>query len=218
MLNLLLQTARPRHSNGFLAVFRHFGAVGLFFLAILDSSPVPTLGGPDILVAILVFTHRAPWYVYSAVAAAGSAVGAYITFKLARKAGQTYLDSNFGKARVSAFLRIFEKSGTAALVASAAIPFPFPTSLVFAAAGVAQYRLGKFVPVVAASRGVRYTAIALLAELNGRHFIRMFLHPTRHIGWLLLFAALVLLLISAGIWIERHLTVAPAPALTKARA
>src|SRR5207245_411521 len=46
MLNALLQTARPAHGRSFASIFRHLGALGLFFLAILDSSPVPTFGGP----------------------------------------------------------------------------------------------------------------------------------------------------------------------------
>jgi membrane protein YqaA with SNARE-associated domain len=50
--------------------------LGLFFLAILDSSPIPTFGGPDILIAILAATHRNPWYEYAAVATAGSVIGA----------------------------------------------------------------------------------------------------------------------------------------------
>ena len=138
------------------STFRHLGALGLFFLAILDSSPVPTFGGPDILLAILVAARRDPWYEYAAFAALGSTIGAYITFRLARKAGHAYLDSKFGQARVAAYLGVFERWGTGSLVATTAIPFPFPTSLVFAAAGASDYHLGKYLVVVAASRGARY--------------------------------------------------------------
>jgi membrane protein YqaA with SNARE-associated domain len=141
MFNILLQNANRGRS--FLSIFRHLSAFGLFFLAILDSSPVPTFGGPDILIAILVSTRRLPWYEYAAVATAGSTIGAYLTFRLARKAGEAYLDSKFGQARVSAFLGLFKKWGTGTLVASSAIPFPFPTSLVFAAAGASEYPLGR---------------------------------------------------------------------------
>lgn len=210
MLNLLLQSARPH--NAFLATFRHLGAIGLFFLTILDSSPIPTFGGPDILVAILVLTHRAPWFVLSAVAAAGSTIGAYLTFRLARQAGHTYLESKFGKAKVSKFLRIFEKSGSLALIASTAIPFPFPTSLVFAAAGASKYDTPRFVGVVAASRAARYSAIAFLAEFYGRNFVRMILHPTQHIGLFLALAAIVVAMIAAGIFINRHLAIESTPA------
>jgi membrane protein YqaA with SNARE-associated domain len=200
MLNVLLQTAtRPR---SFLSTFRHLGALGLFFLTILDSSPVPTFGGPDILLAILVTTRRDPWYGYAAIATAGSTIGAYITFRLARKAGEAYMESKFGKARVSAFLAVFRKWGTGTLVSSTAIPFPFPTSMVFAAAGASKYPLGKYLTVVGVSRGVRYLAIAALADLYGRQLIRVFRHPTQYWGWLLLF--------TAGILVNRRILRSPA--------
>jgi membrane protein YqaA with SNARE-associated domain len=190
-------------------MFRHLGAAGLFFLAILDSTPLPTFGGPDILIAILAGSHRNPWYEYAAVATAGSVIGAYITFRLGRKAGAAYLNSKFGHGRVSTFLRLFEKSGTGTLVASTAIPLPFPTSMVFAAAGASNYRLGKYVPIVAACRAARYSAIAIVADLYGRHFIRVIRHPVQYWGWLLLFAAITFALIAGGILINKRFAASP---------
>src|ERR1022692_4743384 len=154
MLNVLLKNANRGHS--LFSTFRHLGAFGLFALAILDSSPVPTFGGPDILLAILVSTRRDSWYEYATAATIGSTIGAYITFRLARKTGEAYLEGKFGHARVSKFLRILKNWGTGTLVATTAIPFPFPTSLVFAAAGASEYNLGKFLALVAVSRGARY--------------------------------------------------------------
>jgi membrane protein YqaA with SNARE-associated domain len=209
MLNVLLQNATRGRSV--FSTFRHLGAFGLFFLTILDSSPVPTFGGPDILLAILVSTRPGDWYEYAAVATVGSTIGAFITFRLARKAGEAYLEGKFGKSRVSAALAIFKKWGTGTLIASTAIPFPFPTSLVFAAAGASDYHLGKYLTVVAISRGVRYTAIGILADLFGRHFVRMFRHPTQYWGWYLVFTAAILVLIGAGILINKRLLSAPAP-------
>src|ERR1700691_6113649 len=116
-------------------MFRHLGAFGLFFLAILDSSPLPTFGGPDILTAILAASHRDPWYEYAAVATAGSVIGAYLTFRLARKAGSAYLHSRFGHRKLDAILKLFHKWGTSALAVSTAVPIPMPTSMLFAAAG-----------------------------------------------------------------------------------
>jgi len=162
-------------------MFRHLGAAGLFFLAILDSSPLPTFGGPDILLAILAGSHRNPWYEYAAVTTAGSVIGAYITFRIARKAG-----------------------------ASTAIPFPFPTSMVFAAAGASNYSLSRYLPTVAICRAARYSAIAIVADLYGRHFIRVIRHPVQYWPWLLLFAALAAGLIAAGVLINRRIAAAPA--------
>jgi len=205
---ILFQNSSPARSQSVFSIFRHFGAFGLFFLAILDSSPLPTFGGPDILLAILVASRRNPWYEYASVATVGSAIGAYITFRLARKAGEAYLESKFGQKRVTSFLNIFKKRGTSFLVASTAIPFPFPTSLVFAAAGASDFSLVKFVSVVAASRAVRYTAIALIADRYGRNFVGILRHPTQYWGWLLVFAAVVVILIGGGLLFNKRLTMA----------
>lgn len=156
--------AAGRRGGGLTAALRHLGALGLFFLAILDSSPLPTFAGPDILAAILAATHRNPWYECAVVATAGSVIGAYVTFRLARQAGLAYLDSKFGHGRVPGLLNFFKKWGTGALVASAAIPFPFPTSVFLAAAGASDYNPRKFAIVVALCRAARYSTVALIAD------------------------------------------------------
>lgn len=204
---LLFQNA-PARGRSFFSVIRHLGAFGLFALAIMDSSPVPTFGGPDILLAILVASHRNPWYEYAAVATIGSTIGAYITFRLARKAGEAYLESKFGKKRVGSFLSLFKTRGSVFLVASTAIPFPFPTSLVFAAAGASDFNLARFLTVVVVSRGFRYTAIGIIADVYGRAFVGVLRHPTQSWGWLLLFTALVVILIGAGLLFNKRLTMA----------
>jgi membrane protein YqaA with SNARE-associated domain len=208
-LNILIQNARPVRARSVTSMFRHLGAAGLFFLAILDSTPLPTFGGPDILIAILAGSHRNPWYEYAAVATAGSVIGAYITFRIGRKAGAAYLNSKFGQGRVSTFLKLFRKSGTGTLIASTAIPLPFPTSMVFAAAGASDYRMAKYLPIVASCRAARYSAIAIVAELYGRHFIRVLRHPVQYWPWMLLFAAITFGLIAGGILINKRLAAAP---------
>src|SRR5579863_5588699 len=105
---LLFQNARPGRSRGFTAVFRHLGASGLFLLAVLDSSPLPTFGGPDILIAILAASHADPWYEYVAATVAGSILGAWLTYRLAHRAGSAYLQKKFGEGKVSAVLHVFE--------------------------------------------------------------------------------------------------------------
>lgn len=166
-------------------VLGHLGGFGLFVVAILDGSPVPTFGGLDILTAVLAARHAQPWYYYAAIATAGSVIGAYLTFKAARKAGAGYLERKFGKRKVTKLLARFEQWGTGALVLSTAVPFPFPTSFFFAAAGVLKYSLGKFLAVVAVCRAARYATIALVASLYGRHFVRALRNPGQYYGWLL---------------------------------
>ena len=188
-----------------MTVLRHLGAPGLFFLAIIDSTPIPTLGGVDILLAILAARHVEPWWVYGLVAAAGSVVGAYITFHAACAGGADYLQKKFGQKRVTRFLDLFERWGTRGLAVSAAVPFPFPTSAFFAAAGVLAYPVRHFLTVVAAARAVRYLTIALVASHYGRHFIRALRNPSQYYGWLIALGVLVALLVFAAALVRRRL-------------
>lgn len=186
-------------------MLRHLGGLGLFLVAILDSSPLPTFGGTDILTAILAAHHAEPWYYYVAMATVGSVIGAYITFHAAQSAGSDYLRRKFGERKVAAFLAYFEHWGTGGLAVSTAVPFPFPTSALFAAAGVLKYPTRKFLFVVTACRGVRYALIGLIAFHYGRHFIRVLRHPGQYYGWFLLIVVAVAGLVATAILVHRLL-------------
>src|SRR5215472_8173128 len=118
MLTLLAPVRKRSSHPTLLTTLRHLGAAGLFFLAILDSSPLPTFGGPDILTAVLAASHRALWWEYAASATGGSVLGAYLTFRLARTAGSAYLDKKFKHGKLAKFLKLFQHWGTGTLIAS----------------------------------------------------------------------------------------------------
>lgn len=205
MLSLLIQTHKRRAPRTLFTTLRHLGAAGLFFLAILDSSPLPTFGGPDILTAVLAASHRPLWYEYAASATTGSVLGAYLTFRVARAAGSAYLDEKFKTGKMAKFLRVFRQWGTGTLIASTAIPIPTPTSMFFAAAGAGDYPLGRFLAIVSVSRAVRYFAIAFVAGHYGRRFLRVLRHPIDHWGWLTLFVGMTVALIAGGVFVSRRL-------------
>jgi membrane protein YqaA with SNARE-associated domain len=212
MLHLLAPRPKPlpqSHQTLF-TTLRHLGTAGLFFLAILDSSPLPTFGGPDILTAILAARHGPLWYEYAASATAGSIIGAYLTFRLARTAGSAYLDSKFKKGKLARFLKFFRQWGTGTLIASTAVPLPTPTSMFFAAAGAGDYPLGRFLAIVSVCRAVRYFGIAYIASHYGRSLLRILRHPLQHWGWLALFAALAVALLAGGILLSRRSETVPA--------
>lgn len=190
-----------------MTLISHWGGPGLFLLAILDGLPIPTFGGPDILTAILAARHREPWYYYAAMTAAGSVVGAYITFRAARHAGASYLQKWFGERRVNRLLELFDQWGTGGLLLSTALPVPFPTSAFFAAAGVVNYPRRRFIGVVAAGRTARYAAIAAFASFYGRHFIRVLRHPDQYVGWFALIVGVVAALVFATLWLKKQMAV-----------
>jgi membrane protein YqaA with SNARE-associated domain len=210
MLSLLAPVRKRQVHPTLLTTLRHLGAAGLFFLAILDSSPVPTFSGPDILTAVLAASHRPLWWEYAAVATAGSVIGAYLTFRLARTAGSAYLDKKFKHGKLAKFLKLFEHWGTGTLIASTAIPLPSPTSMFFAAAGAGDYPKGRFLGIVTACRGARYFTIAFVAGHYGRHFLRVLRHPTQHWGWIAAAVILAVALLAGGIFASRRLATADA--------
>jgi membrane protein YqaA with SNARE-associated domain len=214
LLETLADVVKPvaRHPQGIAALVRHLGGLGLFLFAIVDSTPIPTFGGLDILTAILAARQREPWYYYAAFATAGSVIGTYLTFRMARKAGLDYLNRKFKKRKVAKLLKYFQRWGTGALVVSTAVPLPFPTSTFFAVAGALDYPLRTFVVIVALSRAVRYAAIAAIASHYGRRFVVGLRHLGRHSGWLLAIAAAVVIVVAVAMLLrKRRQSTRPAP-------
>jgi membrane protein YqaA with SNARE-associated domain len=207
LLETLTDFVQPaaRRPQGITAFARHLGGLGLFLLAVADSSPIPTFAGPDILTAILAAREREPWYYYAAAATAGSVIGAYLTFRMARKAGLDYLSRKFGQRRVARLMKYFKRWGMGALVVSTVVPLPFPTSAFFAAAGALDYPLRTFIVVVALGRAGRYGAIAAIAFHYGRRFVVGLRHLGQHAGWLLTIAAAVVFMVTVAMVLRKRL-------------
>jgi len=204
MLINLIQSGTKSRSVSITAALFHLGGFGLFFFGILDSLPLPIFAGSDILIAILAASHRSPWYEFAVIATAGSLIGAYITFRLARRAGLAYLHSKFGSGRVPIILRLFERWDTGALVIATVIPF-FPASVFFAAAGASNYRMRKYFTIVLLCRALRYSFLAVLADHYGSQFTYIIQHPAQYRGWLLFFAAIIAGTVASVIVINKWL-------------
>jgi membrane protein DedA with SNARE-associated domain len=202
---LLWQAARrrPPAPTSWQASLRHLGGVGLFALAILDGSPVPTLGGLDLLIAILAARHREPWYYYALIATSGGLIGSFITYSIARKAGEAYLTRKLGESRVHRLLELVRQWGGGTVILATLLPPPFPASAVFAAAGILNYPARRYLGVVAGGRAIRYGLLAWAAAHYGRHFVRLVRHPERYVGWSVLVGAVVVLTVAAAVFFWR---------------
>lgn len=208
MLIYLIEFATDKHSGGITAMLLPLGSFGLFFFGILDSMPLPIFAGSDILIAILAASHRNSWYEYAAVATAGSLIGAYVTFKLARRAGLAYLHSKFGGGRAPIILKLFARWETGALVVATAIPF-FPASVFFAAAGALNYRMRKYFTVVVLCRALRYSFLAVFADHYGNQVIYVLRHPAQYWVWLSLVISIIAGVAAIGVVINKRVAAAP---------
>ncbi len=155
---------------------RHLGGVGLALLALADNSVVPLPGSMDVLTILLAAHQRHLWWYYAFMATVGAVIGGYITYGLARKGGKEAFERKLSKRRANKVFKRFERWGFFAVAVPALLPPPFPIVPFLLAAGAMQYSRKKFVAALALGRGVRFTIVAGLGAIYGRHIVRFFSH------------------------------------------
>ena len=147
----------------------HLGALGLFSVAVVDSSfiPLPLPGSTDLLLLWLVAHGEDPWLL-TAMAIAGSLVGGYATWDLGRKGGEAALHRHVPARLLGRVTGWVERHRILAVFLPAVLPPPIP--LASGALGVSRLR---FFVVYGAARTLRYSFVAWLAVAYGRHAIRL---------------------------------------------
>ena len=167
------------HAQVFLAMttlhwLRRLGGPGLVLLGIADSSVIPLTGSMDVLTILLAAHHRPWWFYYAIMATLGSLIGSYITYSLARKGGQEALERRLSRDRVNKIYKKFEEHGFLAVMVPSLLPPPFPFVPFLLAAGAMQYSPKKFVGALALGRGIRFSILAYLGSVYGRHITTFF--------------------------------------------
>jgi membrane protein YqaA with SNARE-associated domain len=153
---------------------RHLGGVGLILLGLADNSVVPLPGSMDVLTIYLAARHRDLWWYYAFMATVGAVIGGYITYGLARKGGKEAFERRLSKEKAEKVFARFERWGFGAVAVPALLPPPFPIVPFLLAAGALQYSRKKFVAALALGRAVRFTIVAGLGVVYGRHIVRFF--------------------------------------------
>ncbi len=153
---------------------RHLGGIGLIVLGIADNSLIPLTGSVDVLTIWLAARHQEPWPYYALMATLGAVLGGYITYSLARKGGTKTLERKLSKKRTAQIYEAFGRWGFAAVAIPALMPPPFPFVPFLLAAGAMQYPRKKFLTALVLGRGLRYSILALLGLIYGRHILRFF--------------------------------------------
>ena len=153
---------------------RHLGGLGLILLGLADNSVVPLPGSMDVLTILLAARHHDLWWYYAFMATVGAVIGGYLTYYLARKGGKEAFERKLSKSRADKVSERFERWGFFAVAVPALLPPPFPLVPFLLAAGAMQYSRRKFVAALAVGRGIRYTIVAGLGAIYGRHIVRFF--------------------------------------------
>ncbi|RMG45243.1 MAG: hypothetical protein D6723_18580 [Acidobacteria bacterium] len=197
------------------------GPIGIFVIAILDSSflSVPEIN--DVVVVLNVVENPRLFFFWPLLTTVGSVIGCVILYSLARKGGRAVLHglgalvplgqkrSERIRGKLKRIERIFMRFGSWALIIPALCPPPTPFKAFVATAGVLQFPLKRFLLNVAIARSVRYFSQAILAVFYGDRILA-FIH--RHTALvILLLIAMSLIAMFTYRFVERWLGSHPSP-------
>jgi membrane protein YqaA with SNARE-associated domain len=149
----------------------HLGGLGLIPLGLLDNSPIPLPGIMDVATIVLSARQEQLWIYYALMATAGSVIGGFVSYRLARKGGKQALEHRFSRRKVDKVCKIFERWGFGAIAIPALLPPPVPMVPFLFAAGAMQYPVRKFLVALTLGRLSRYMILAYLAARYGRRII-----------------------------------------------
>jgi membrane protein YqaA with SNARE-associated domain len=152
----------------------HLGGLGLFSLAVLDSSviPVPLPGSTDLLLLWLVSHHGEPWLL-AGYATAGSILGGYTNWSSGKRGGKAALQRYARAPRLQRVSHWVEHHSILAVFLPALLPPPTPMSVFLLAAGALGMSRKHFLLAFGTARLLRYGLIAWLAMVYGRRVVRL---------------------------------------------
>jgi membrane protein YqaA with SNARE-associated domain len=151
----------------------HLGALGLFSVAVVDSSPIPLpIPGTDLLLLWLVAYGGDPWLL-AALSIAGSLVGGYTTWNLGRRGGEAALRRYVPARLLGRVIEWVERHRILAVFLPAVLPPPIPLLPFVLASGALGVARRRFLAVYGSARTLRYSLIAWLGVAYGRRAIRL---------------------------------------------
>jgi membrane protein YqaA with SNARE-associated domain len=202
LTRLLIAAATPTVAHSLRRWIYHLGALGFIPLGLLDSSVIPLPGSMDVLTIVLAARDGKLWPYYAVMATAGSVLGGFVTYRLARKGGKESLARKVSAKTLKRVYGIFERWGFAAIAIPALLPPPMPLVPFVLAAGAMQYSVKKFLLAMTLGRIVRYMILAYLAARYGRKmlpFLSQHGHPVAAAAVGLLVTAVLVYFVFRGI-------------------
>ena len=173
----------------------HLGGIGLIPLGLLDNSPIPIPGAMDVATILLSARQSQLWFYYCLMATAGSVLGGFLSYRLARKGGKEALERKFSRRKADKIYKTFERWGFSAIAIPALLPPPMPMVPFLFAAGALQYPVKKFLIALTLGRLARYTILAYLGSRYGRQILAL---VTEHINPVVV-AIIVAAMVAAGL-------------------
>jgi membrane protein YqaA with SNARE-associated domain len=150
------------------------GALGLFSVAVIDSSviPLPLPGSTDLLLLWLVAHSGDPWSL-TLCAISGSILGGYSTWYIGRRGGEAALRSYVPVRLLGPIVKWVERHPILAVFIPAVLPPPIPLLPFALASGALGVSHKRFLLVFGVARSLRYSLVAWLGVTYGRRIVRL---------------------------------------------
>jgi membrane protein YqaA with SNARE-associated domain len=176
----------------------HLGALGIFFVAVVDSSIIPlTLpGSTDLLLLWLVAHSGDPWLL-APCAIAGSVLGGYTTWHIGRRGGEEALRHYVPTRLLGRIVGWVERHPILSFFVPALLPPPIPLLPFALASGALGVSRRRFLSVFGTARSLRYSFIAWLGVTYGRGIVRLFSGSLQK--WSTSLLSVFVLLLAAGL-------------------
>jgi membrane protein YqaA with SNARE-associated domain len=186
---------------------RELGGLGLFVLALLDSSFLSFPQVNDVLIIVLStkYPERMPYY--AGMTTIGSLIGCFMLYGVARRGGEVFLRKRLKGRYVDRALRLYQRFGLLAVIVPALLPPPVPFKVFVLLAGAAAVSPWRFGVAVAIGRGIRYFGQGYLAVLYGEDAADFMRAHGAGIGIAL--AAVVVLAAVTYLWLRKRHGTAP---------
>lgn len=155
MLSALVQAVRAWADGA--------GGVGVFAVAVLDSSVLALPNATDGLIMYLSLQHPSWWWYYALMGVAGVVIGSWPLYVVARRGGEAFLGRRLNHPRASGALAFYTRSAFLALAVPAFLPPPMPLKIFVLLAGATAYTPWRVAAALALGRGGRHVIEAGVA-------------------------------------------------------
>jgi membrane protein YqaA with SNARE-associated domain len=186
--------------TGFLwAVLKPLGAWGVFAIAGVDSA---FIGMPlDAVVAGYVYNAPHLFWLYTLMAAAGSALGSMVVYGIGYEMGELVLEKRIGAAKFQRMRAKFERHEFLTLALPAIFPPPFPFKVFALSAAVFEMHWTRFMLAIFAGRVARFLILSGLVIFFGPQVVSATGVLIReHAAWLII-ALVIAVTVGVAFWL-----------------
>jgi membrane protein YqaA with SNARE-associated domain len=182
-----MQKHAPTTGHRIVSYFFKLGLLGLFFIAAIDSSPIPLpIPGSSDLLVVLLAAERHGWFAVTLIATIGSVVGAAASYQTG-VAGGLPLVNKYVPARFrDRIMHWAEHHSLLSVALPAVLPPPAPLMPFLIAAGALRMPKRRFYLSFTISRFTRHALFAWLGLHYGRTIMPLYLRFADKYGWVLL--------------------------------